>query len=92
MRTEIPPKCKLSKWQKQCLQGQAEQFVAEFYRLAIKPPPEGLRSNNSFEKSITGAGLAWRCQALQVNALVTFVAGQHEGTMNSFWRDKALEQ
>jgi hypothetical protein len=32
MPTEIPPKCKLSKWQKQSLQGEADQFVAEFYK------------------------------------------------------------
>jgi len=32
MPTEIPPKCKLSKWQKQSLQREADQFVSEFYK------------------------------------------------------------
>ena len=45
MRTEIPPKCKLSKWQKQGLQREAAQFVAEFYKPAIKPLPDDLRFN-----------------------------------------------
>jgi hypothetical protein len=44
--TNIPPKCKLSKWQKQSLQADADQFVAEFYRPAfIKPPPKDPRFN-----------------------------------------------
>ncbi|MEI6780055.1 MAG: hypothetical protein WCQ21_03960 [Verrucomicrobiota bacterium] len=40
MPTEIPPKCKLSKWEKQSLQRHADQFVTEFYRPTIKPPPD----------------------------------------------------
>ena len=39
MQTEIPPRCKLLKWQKQSLQREADQFVTEFYKTAIKPPP-----------------------------------------------------
>jgi hypothetical protein len=45
MPTGIPPKCKLSKWQKQSLQREADQFVAEFYKPAIKPPPDDPRFN-----------------------------------------------
>ena len=45
MPTEIPPKCKLSKWQKQSLQCEADQFVTEFYKPGIKPPPDDPRFN-----------------------------------------------
>lgn len=46
VRTGIPPKCKLSKWQKGALQARADQFVQEFYRATlIKPPPEDQRFN-----------------------------------------------
>lgn len=38
MRTDTPPKCKLTKWEKQSLQAQADQFVNEFYRPTITPP------------------------------------------------------
>jgi len=41
-RTDTPPRCKLSKWEKQRLQQQAEQFLAEVYKPAIKPPPRTL--------------------------------------------------
>ena len=43
--TGIPPKCKLSKWQKQSLQSEADRFVAEFYKPAIKPPPDDAHFN-----------------------------------------------
>jgi len=45
VRTEIPPKCKLTKWQKQSLQGEADRFVTEFYKPTIKPPPDDPRCN-----------------------------------------------
>jgi len=40
MPTNIPPKCKLTKWQKQSLQREAAHFVSEFYNPGIKPPPD----------------------------------------------------
>ena len=40
MPTGIPPQCKLSKWQKQSLQHEADQFVAAFYKPTLKPPPD----------------------------------------------------
>ena len=45
MPTEIPPKCELSKWEKQSLQREADQFVTEFYKPTIKPPPDDPRFN-----------------------------------------------
>ena len=38
--TNIPPKCKLTKWQKQSLPSEADQFVAEFYKLTFLTPPK----------------------------------------------------
>ena len=41
MQTGIPPKCKLSPWEKQRLKALADQFVENFYQPAlVKPPPE----------------------------------------------------
>ncbi len=40
MPTNIPPKCKLPKSEKQRLQAEADRFVAEFYQPIIKPAPE----------------------------------------------------
>jgi hypothetical protein len=45
MPSNIPPKCKLSKWQKQALQARADAFVAEFYKPGIEPPPKDARFN-----------------------------------------------
>ena len=45
MPTDLPPKCKLSKWRKHSLQAEADQFVADFYKTAIKPPPPNARFN-----------------------------------------------
>lgn len=44
--TDTPPKCKLSKWQKQSLQHEADQFVAEFYKPGIKSPPKNAQFNH----------------------------------------------
>ena len=44
-RTDTPPRCKLSKWEKQRLQQQADQFLAEVYKPAIKPPPKKAQFN-----------------------------------------------
>jgi hypothetical protein len=38
--TNIPPKCKLTKGQKQALQAEADQFVAAFYKPTFIRPPE----------------------------------------------------
>ncbi len=39
--TGIPPKCKLSKWEKQECVAEAGRFIDEFYRPEfIKPPPD----------------------------------------------------
>ena len=38
IRTDTPPKCQLSKLEKQSLQTQADQFVTAFYRPTLKPP------------------------------------------------------
>lgn len=43
--TNIPPKCKLTKWQKESLQAEADKFVAEFYRATLKPPPTDAQFN-----------------------------------------------
>ena len=41
IQTGIPPKCKLSPWEKQRLKALADQFVENFYKPAlVKPPPE----------------------------------------------------
>ena len=41
MQTGIPPKCKLSPWEKKRLKDIADQFVENFYKPAlVKPPPE----------------------------------------------------
>jgi hypothetical protein len=45
MPTNIPPKCKLTKWQKQSLQAEADKFVNEFYKPTIQPPPENPLGN-----------------------------------------------
>ena len=40
MQTGIPPKCKLSSWQKEQLKISADQFVDDFYRpTLVKPRP-----------------------------------------------------
>ena len=52
MPTEIPPKCKLSKWQKRNLQHEADQFVAEFYKPAIKPPPQAMSVNATIKQAV----------------------------------------
>jgi hypothetical protein len=51
MPTNIPPKCKLSKWQKADLQAEADQFVAAFYRPTIQPPPKNPQFNYIVEFS-----------------------------------------
>ena len=48
MHTDIPPKCKLSKWDKQCLLVQADRFVAEFYQPSIQPPPPPSRYQGNY--------------------------------------------
>ena len=45
MPTNIPPKCKLSKWQKESLQAEADQFVAAFYKPTIQPAPKARLGN-----------------------------------------------
>lgn len=47
MPTDVPPKCKLSKWQKPSLRREADQFVTGCYKPGIKPPPDDLRFNYS---------------------------------------------
>ena len=47
MPTDVPPKCKLSKWQKPSLRSEADQFVTGCYKPGIKPPPDDLRFNYS---------------------------------------------
>jgi len=55
MPTNIPPKCKLTKWQKQSLQAEADKFVAEFYRPTLQPPPP-----NPLGNYIVGFSTRWR--------------------------------
>lgn len=38
-RSAIPPKCKLTKWEKQVRVAEAEEFVRTFYRAEFLPPP-----------------------------------------------------
>ncbi len=39
-KSETPPKCKLTKWEKQSLVGEAESFLTTFYRTEfLKPAP-----------------------------------------------------
>ena len=41
VKTGIPPKCKLSSWDKERLKAVADQFVEEFYRPILEQqPPE----------------------------------------------------
>ena len=58
--TNIPPKCKLSKWQKEGLRAEADRFVAEFYRAGIKAPPKKPQSNY-----IVGYSTKWHGSYLQ---------------------------
>lgn len=45
--TDTPPKCKLSKWQKQSLLAQADKLVNEFYKPTfIKPPAKDQHFNH----------------------------------------------
>ena len=60
MPTDIPPRCKLSKWQKQGLQAEADQFVAEFYQPTLKPPPKDPHFND-----IVGFSTKWHGAYLQ---------------------------
>ena len=46
VQTGIPPKCKLSKWQKEALKAKADKFVQDYYKATfIRPPPEDARFN-----------------------------------------------
>ena len=45
MPTNTPPKCQLTKWEKQSLQAEADHFVAEFYKPSIKSPPQDAQFN-----------------------------------------------
>ena len=46
MKSSLPPKCTLSKWEKAARVAQAEEFLRAYYRPTfIRPPPENPRFN-----------------------------------------------
>jgi hypothetical protein len=56
MRTSIPPKCTLSKLQKQERLKKAQQFVDEHYNAKIPPHPEPLEFNAVSEVNVKWHG------------------------------------
>jgi|SRR5208282_6308949 len=58
--SEIPPKCKLQRLEKEQCVAEAEKFIAEFYRHKfIKPTPKNYKFNHvvDFQASFSGSYL-----------------------------------
>ena len=57
VRDGIPPKCKLSKWQKATLKANADRFIQDYYKTTfIRPPPKEARFNYIVDFSIKWHG------------------------------------
>lgn len=76
-RSDIPPKCKLSKWEKQAQVADAEEFLRTFYRPTfVQPPPANPRFNTIVDFSVLWHGAYLRFTAKYAcpgpNALAPF--------------------
>lgn len=61
VRTGVPPKCKLTKWQKESFRAVADEFIRDFYRPTyLKPPPKDPQFNY-----IVGFSTKWHGAYLQ---------------------------
>ena len=57
IKSPIPPKCKLDKWQKDALVAKAEEFVRAFYLPTfVKPPPPKPKFNYVVDFSVRWHG------------------------------------
>ncbi|MDO8538844.1 MAG: hypothetical protein Q7S40_00275 [Opitutaceae bacterium] len=64
VKTGIPPKCKLTRWQKQPLVAEAEEFLRTFYRQQFLPPPSANRKFNY----VTDFSVCWHGSYLRFTA------------------------
>ena len=63
--SEIPPKCKLQRLEKERCVAEAEKFIAEFYRHKfIKPAPKNYQFNHivDFRADFSGSYLRFLCE------------------------------
>lgn len=76
-RSDLPPKCKLSKWEKEARVALAETFLRTFYRPKfVRPPPEDPQLNYVVDFSVGWHGAYLRFTAKYAcpgpNALTPF--------------------
>ncbi len=56
-KSDTPPKCKLTKWQKQARVAEAEEFLRSYYRPTfVKPPPPNPKFNYIVDFSVVWHG------------------------------------
>lgn len=64
VKSDIPPKCKLSKWEKQARVAEAEEFLRTYYRPTfVRPPPVHPEFNYVIDFCANWHGSYLRCVA-----------------------------